>query len=66
MTRIYTRCNGAPVTMVGLYRERHAQHVARHVREHLVPAADGTYVLIPEPGCLECVEDAVRLAVGNH
>lgn len=29
MTRIYTLRSGEPITTVGLYRERHAEHQAR-------------------------------------
>jgi hypothetical protein len=28
LARVYTRRNGQPITMVALYRERHARHLA--------------------------------------
>lgn len=34
--------------------------------EHLVPAGDGTFVVVLESGCIECVETAIRLAINGE
>lgn len=36
--------------------------MSEHAR-HLVPAGDGTFVVVLEPDCLECAQVAVNLAL---